>query len=938
MKNRLLPFGFFTTFLGLSFLLFSNLILAASPDTPEKTGPDRMQQIRANQVTGKIDPADVMKARVQLEKLQAKSSASLGLNWNFLGPDNFSGRSRSVIFDSRDTSGSTLYTGGVMGGVWKSTNLGLTWVEQNTNSSEILRVSAITQTPSGVIYVGTGESFCGTAQYMGTGLYRSEDGLNFILVPTAKPVANDPESDWASVIKLTCSSTGRLFAATNKGVKYSDDGATWVNIKTGAPTDIEVGSNGTVIFSVDDSVYIARNGDFSQIVDLSQGTATTLPKNNVGWVELAIAPSDPNVMYASIAKTDGKLLNVYMSSDNGVSWTVIFPGNGTQDPFTGGVGCSTNTLAVYINDPFKVLLGGANLWYGQQILPTGFYNWMQESFGDVTDLDPAFVPLNHHCYVFNPHNVEQFVIASDNGISVSEGGVFTFSTSNKNLVTAQMNSIGISREPLKVIAGGSNIGTQMIGGFVANYPTDGKQIWLETGAANDGGSGFQCAWSTMFPTAVIYSKMGNKPPYRRSDNLGETFSPQFLGGIAPDYSTGITSTLTQYLPINLAENFNFTATHDSVKYYAIDSTANAGSTVVCHSANGAFPFEYVLPVTVVKGDSLMVPDYVQARFFIYGTKSSTGIFMTKQAIQFSYDPEWFQLLNCGSEVVTCIAVSQDFNYLWAGTTAGKIYRIGNLINAYDSTTASYDSAGFAGVTTVITDPQFTGRYITSISINPTSNDQVLVTLGNYGNDKYVYIAENALDATPTFVSAQGNLPASPVYTGLFELHGGNKAIIGTDLGVFTTSDITAGSPAWATDYTGMGTAPVTQLVQQTNNFYIIANYGDLYAATLGQGLYYDSTYFTPMGIDPGTPGNRIAASLNVSPNPVRSSAKITYVLSTSSNVAIVVYDMNGKVVYTAFPGSQKEGEHTYTINLNGLGTGAYIVKVNDAAKRIIKIQ
>jgi hypothetical protein len=931
MKNRLLPFGFFTTFLGLSLLLFSNLIFAALPGTPGNGDVDRMQQIRANQLTGKVDPADVMKARVQLEKLQAKSSASLGLNWSFMGPSNYSGRSSSVIFDSRDTSYNTLYTGGVMGGVWKSTNLGVTWVQQNPNTEEILRVSAMTQTPNGIIYAGTGESVCGTVAYMGTGLYRSDDGYNFIVVPSAKPTVNNPNSDWASVIKLTCSSSGRIFAATNLGVKYSDDGSTWTNIKTGAPTDIEVGSNGTVLFCVDDSVYIARNGNFSQLENLSTGTSTTLPKTNVGWVELAIAPSNPEVMYASIAKNDGKLLNLYMSQDNGVSWSIVFPGNGTQDPFTGGVGCSSNTLAVYGDDPFSLLLGGANCWFGEQILPTGFYNWTQVSFGDANNLFPDFVPSNHHCYTFRPNSPRQFAIASDNGISVSNASDFTFQTNNKNLATSQINSVAVSRYHKSVIGGGVSVGTQTIGIFPTNEPTDGYQIWYEVGAANDGGSGFQCAWSVIDPASVIYSKKGNDPPYRRSDDLGLTYSPVFLNGI--------TSTLTQSLPICLAENFNLVATHDSVKYYALDSTMVAGTTVVCHSENADFPYEYVLPVTVEMGDSLMVPDYVQSRFFIYGTNGQSGVFMTKQALQFSVTPEWYGLFDCGTEVVSSIAVSQDFNYLWAATTAGKIYKLGNMINAYDSATADYhNDSTYAIVKTVITDPQFTGRFITSISINPNDNNEVMVTLGNYGNNNYVFITENALDSMPTFTSVQGNLPASPVYSGLFEMHGGGKAIIATDLGVFSTGDIYAGSPAWATDYAGLGMIPVTQLVQQTNNYYVINNLGDIYGSSAGQGIYMDSTFYIPTGIDPGTHGEKTTASLSVSPNPVRGQATVSYKLNSTANVAIIVYDMNGKVVYTAFPGTQKEGEHTYKLSLGGLTTGAYIVKVNDSSSRIIKIQ
>jgi hypothetical protein len=386
-----------------------------------------------------------------------------------------------------------------------------------------------------------------------------------------------------------------------------------------------------------------------------------------------------------------------MSADKGATWSVVFPGNSTFEPFPSGSGCYTNTIAVLPTDPYQVLLGGANLWYGYKFQPTGYFNWEEKSFGKTILLDPSYAPSYHHDYAFRPNSNVQFAIATDNGISIGtdNAGEFTFQTSNKNLITAQMNSVAMGREGKQAIGGGVKVGTQIFGGPIQNEPENGTQIWLTDNLfADDGGTGGTAAWSVINPNTVIYSKIGVNPPLRRSDDFGGTFSSTFLGGTSPDYTGGLTSGPYTVIPFILWENVNYTNTHDSVKIYARVAPIEAGSTIVARSSNAKFEYEYLMPVSLPLGDSLMIPDYVQTRFFIYGTKSSTpGIYMTKEAIQLGVDPDWFYLSQ--TDTITCMALSTDMDILWAGAYNGKLYRISNLNHAYDSTTANSTSSGLS---------------------------------------------------------------------------------------------------------------------------------------------------------------------------------------------------------------------------------------------------
>ena len=86
-----------------------------------------------------------------------------------------------------------LYTAAsVSGGIWKSTNLAITWSKINVENDN-LYVSCMIQTPDGTIYAGTSESFAAQTMsgledmgysggFMGQGIFKSTDGENFSLL------------------------------------------------------------------------------------------------------------------------------------------------------------------------------------------------------------------------------------------------------------------------------------------------------------------------------------------------------------------------------------------------------------------------------------------------------------------------------------------------------------------------------------------------------------------------------------------------------------------------------------------------------------------------------------------------------------------------------------------------------------------------------------
>jgi hypothetical protein len=226
--------------------------------------------------------------------------------------------------------------------------------------------------------------------------------------------------------------------------------------------------------------------------------------------------------------------------------------------------------------------------------------------------------------------------------------------------------------------------------------------------------------------------------------------------------------------------------------------------------------------------------------------------------------------------------------------------------------------------------------VTSIAINPRDLNFVMVTLGNYGNDHYVYYTKNGMNASPAFASIQGDLPKVPVYTGIIEMNEANYALIGTDIGAFSTSDLNAASPSWSPEMQNIGEVAVTEIRQQILNDYRVVNKGIIYLASYGRGLWMETSHAV-VGIDPVQGDNRTNSGLKLSPNPVRDKLSVGFYNETQASLNLSVYDLTGRLVMIRALGQQPAGNGSTTINLEGLTQGTYIIRLGNSYGKIVKL-
>ena len=267
-------------------------------------------------------------------------SAALGdIEWRHIGPVNMGGRVSAIIGVPGDPR--TFWVGGADGGVWKTSNGGVTfepqWQDENTYS-----VGALALAPSdhNVVWLGSGEGDPRNSVSYGDGVYRSTDGgatwthVGLDDSERIKRIVVDPRDP---DVALVCAMGHEWGPNQERGVfRTTDGGQSWEHVlfvdeDTGcSDIDIDLTNPRNVYAGMwtfrrkpwrfDDggretALYLSRDGG------ASWKKVTTTPNEPMARIGISVAQSRPNIVYLITEyPTAGTL---FRSDDHGETWTMV---------------------------------------------------------------------------------------------------------------------------------------------------------------------------------------------------------------------------------------------------------------------------------------------------------------------------------------------------------------------------------------------------------------------------------------------------------------------------------------------------------------------------------------------------------------------------------------------------------------------------------------
>ena len=426
--------------------------------------------------------------------------------WKERGPSNVAGRTRAIMFDPNDPQSKKLWAGGVTGGLWYTddiTSSAPTWNKVDDIWAN-LAISSITYDPTNpnIFYVGTGEIYANVSR--GFGLWKSEDGgsswqhlpntENFYYV---NDIVVRDENDQGVLYVGTGLDyyEGQWHYGAHGLYRSVDNGINFDQVLPNVlpsnqpyqPSDLEIGSDNSIWVGTRRNAYWEGGGTILKSID---GMNWTIVYQNQDSrrVELAVSPSDPNVVYAvgnKLNNFDDDIQFFINSNNGGVSWQDInIPLNTRNVHFTRGQAWYNLILAVDPANSSVIYAGGIDLFKSND---SGL-NWSQISqwYG----FPYPYVHADQHAIIFRPGYHQEFAVGNDGGVHYSIDGGLSFENYNNNY---SLKNNGYNVTQFYSVAIHPEIGVNQ---FLAGSQDNGTQFFDEPEFENtyeiSGGDGGWC--------------------------------------------------------------------------------------------------------------------------------------------------------------------------------------------------------------------------------------------------------------------------------------------------------------------------------------------------------------------------------------------------------------------------------------------------------------
>jgi photosystem II stability/assembly factor-like uncharacterized protein/uncharacterized membrane protein YgcG len=383
------------------------------------------------------------------------------LTFRSIGPASMGGRVVDIAVVESPKSGrgaplgTAFYMAVATGGIYKTTNAGLTWtpVFDSVRTGSIGAV-AVAPSNSDIVWVGTGEANNMRSSSWGTGAYKSTDGgktWSGAMLPKTQHIARiviDPRDP--NVVYVAA--MGPLWASGgDRGLfKTTDGGKTWTNTKqisdkTGFTELVIDPSNPDVLYAASlererrEYGFLPAGTESAIYKTHDAGRTWTkltggLPTGELGRIGLSVCRSKPSTVYAVI-HAKGAANGIYRSDDSGSTWRQVNGVNGTAWYYS-QIRCDPT-------DPEHVI----SLSAASRESNDGGKTWNAFAQGGAVHSD-------HHVLWINPEAPEQMILGGDGGLNMTMDRGRTWSHW-ENFVAAQFYAIAVDdAQPFYNVYGG----------------------------------------------------------------------------------------------------------------------------------------------------------------------------------------------------------------------------------------------------------------------------------------------------------------------------------------------------------------------------------------------------------------------------------------------------------------------------------------------------
>ena len=405
-----------------------------------------------------------------------------GLKWRLIGPFR-GGRVEAVAGLADDPN--VYYFGAVAGGVWKTTDSGITWKPIFDHQSN-LSIGAIGIAPSdrNVIYVGTGEPCLRNNITFGDGMYKSTDAgatWTHIGLEDTQHIAKvlvDPRDANIVFVAAVGHASG---PNPDRGVfRSTDGGKTWNKIlykddKTGAADLVFDPTNPQILYAALYQEYRApwmldAGGPGSGIYKSSNGGDTWthieghgLPQGVLGRIGIAVS-ANPNRIYALVEANEKG--GMYRSDDGGENWTLVDGDhNLSQRPwYFSHIFADPKNPDVVYSLAYRML---------RSIDGGRTFSVMEAPHGD------------HHALWIDPNNPKRMINGNDGGATISVDAGLNWS-SQENQPTAQFYHVIADNRFRYYVYGAQQDNTTVAIASRTDHGMIDRSDWYEVGGGESG--------------------------------------------------------------------------------------------------------------------------------------------------------------------------------------------------------------------------------------------------------------------------------------------------------------------------------------------------------------------------------------------------------------------------------------------------------------------